>query len=258
PSKSTSCFDWTEKGKSEQDVYNAILGFKLSRNNEKCKEDFLAANEFIKFALSRIPAYRAFIKNERKIYEIFKKVYSHILGHRFFNSNYPLYDHEKTMDFVYMVDWIHGLFKHSCKPNVAIHRSPNSNKNRYILLTDVKAGEPLYIAYLKMDYTLPLETRKKFFDCSCIACKRRLFVNRIAYFDYGITLSDYDISVKNVNSERKLEKWFKAQIQEISTVSKKDSHRRQLIMLLLDYLYPNNEETVMGKYDPELITERDE
>lgn len=80
-----------------------------------------------------------------------------------------------------------------------------------------------------------------FFNCTCVACQKDLVAKRIEYFDYGITLGDLNISVKKVNSRRKLEKWFKAQLQEVLVVSKHESHSKKLLYFLMGYLFPNGE-----------------
>lgn len=45
------------------------------------------------------------------------------------------------------IDWLHGLFEHSCKPKVVVFRLPHVNRNYYMLLKDVKSGDKLDIAY---------------------------------------------------------------------------------------------------------------
>lgn len=101
-----------------------------------------------------------------------------------------------------------------------------------------------FFLFSKVDYLNMRYLRKAFMlnrcniRCTCIACKKDLVGRRIEFFDYGITLGDFNISAKNVNSGKKLEKWFKAQLQEILCVSKHESHSKQLLVLLLNYLYP--------------------
>lgn len=104
---------------------------------------------------------------------------------------------------------------------------------------------PTFFNFSKVDYFFPMGTRNTFnkskfcFDCKCIACKTDLVARRIKCFDYAITLGDLNISVKNVNSKKKLEKWFKAQLQEVLSVAKHEGQTGKLLILILDYLYPN-------------------
>lgn len=101
------------------------------------------------------------------------------------------------------------------------------------------------LIFSKIDYLYPFHIRRSFmrdtwhFDCTCIACRKMLFAKRIECFDFAITLSDFNISLKKVTSQRKLEKWFKAQLREVISVSKHESHSKRLLLLVLDYLFPN-------------------
>ncbi|KAL5292353.1 hypothetical protein ACFFRR_011261 [Megaselia abdita] len=170
------------------------------------------------------------------------KIDNHLID----SSNLPLVERLWTKDHgaVANLDWLHGLFKHSCKPNVVVFRPPHLNENYYLLLTNVKSGEELSIAYQNMDYfvTAPRSSYISHsfkFDCTCIACVRDIKAKEIDYFDYGVTLGDLNVSIKNASSRRKLAKWFKSQLQEILVVSKQEDHSRQLLSYLLHYLYPN-------------------
>lgn len=77
--------------------------------------------------------------------------------------------------------------------------------------------------------------------CTCFPCQQHLVAKEFAFTDYDKILRGLNISVRNVDSQKKLEKWFKAQLQEVLGVSKHEDHSKRLLCFLLDYLYPNSD-----------------
>lgn len=143
PSKATSCFDWTDGGESLKDELTAINGFR-SINGSVKKSELSSVKEILK----SIPEYIN-IKDKKLFWKLYDKIVLRIFDNIVENSNrnvtykVPL----GNIGVIDNIDWLHGLFEHSCKPNVVVFRSPHLNENYYVLLENVKAGEKLSIAY---------------------------------------------------------------------------------------------------------------
>lgn len=138
PSEPTSCFDWTDGGESMKDELAAINGFRDINENTK---------DFLSF-LTLLPEYKK-IKDKDSFWKLHKTISLKIANNMVDSSNRAVVYRVTfaNVGVVANIDWLHGLFEHSCKPNVIVFRPPHLNEHYYVLLDNVKAGEKLNIAY---------------------------------------------------------------------------------------------------------------
>lgn len=152
----SSCFDWTHRGVSLEDKAKSVLGFKDSKLNFDLA--FLVTKRAmgLRDALRRKPDYQRIIARLKGDGEsVFWNLYGQIFKKMQIGSFYgPAFSYLVTFkskpveEYGSFVDWLHGMFNHSCRPNVIVYRPKHINKNFYVLLEDVKAGQELTIAYL--------------------------------------------------------------------------------------------------------------
>lgn len=143
PSKPTSCFNWTDGGKTLKDELIAINGFRSVYGT--VRRDQLSS---VKGFLKSIPEYIN-IKDKKSFWKMYDSIVTKLFNNIVESSN-------RTVAYKIVIgntgvidniDCLHGLFEHSCKPNVVVFRPPHLNENYYILLENVKAGQNLNIAY---------------------------------------------------------------------------------------------------------------
>lgn len=153
PPAYTSCFDWTEKGATLADKAKSILGF---RDSVVSFDDaFLVTKRTIglRDMFREKQEYKDLVDSpdkERKLWDLYGKIYRKMGSGSFFNNMTEVMQTESRniLDYTTNVDWLHGLLKHSCLANVMVFRPKHSNKNFYILMDDVKAGQELNISYM--------------------------------------------------------------------------------------------------------------
>ncbi|KAL5275704.1 hypothetical protein ACFFRR_001510 [Megaselia abdita] len=111
---------------------------------------------------------RSYENGSNLVQELYKRLYS-VIKYRFLKFS-------STKE----VDYLFGLFRHNCKPNVIIERGP-SDGIFYIAINDIKEGDELNVAMGNYSYeSHNRQNRKKalynkfVFTCDCKACKRNL------------------------------------------------------------------------------------
>lgn len=148
-----SSFDSMTKDKALKNLAKVIFefkdsdidfdeAFKLAKRCVGLRDMFRPKKEY-KNLISR------FDDGEKVFWNMFGRIHKKVVTGSFcynyieFMQNIP----GKFIDYGSHVDWFHGMFQHSCLPNVLVYRPKHTNKNFYVLLENVKAGDQLTISY---------------------------------------------------------------------------------------------------------------
>lgn len=150
----TSCFDWKDKGASLSDQAKSIMGFRDSI--VRFDDAFLLTKRALglRDMIRRNKDYKNFVGQikggEEAFWDLYGQIYKKMSSGSFYNNYCEAMRNESDNIQHYQIylDWLHGMFKHSCFSNVMVFSPNHSNKNYYILIDDVKAGEELTIGYL--------------------------------------------------------------------------------------------------------------
>lgn len=154
PQPYTSCFDWTDKGTTLSDKIKSVLGF---RDRVVTFDDAFLLTKRMMGAHDIIrekPEYKDVVDNikdgSKKLWDLYGRIYRKMGSGSFLNNMTDVMHRQSknALDFTTNVDWLHGLIKHSCAANVMVYRPKHANKNFYVLLDDIKAGQELTIGYM--------------------------------------------------------------------------------------------------------------
>ncbi|KAL5291147.1 hypothetical protein ACFFRR_010513 [Megaselia abdita] len=185
----TSCFDWTDGGQTLNDRAKCLLGSKQSLITFEIAFRLTKRTLGLRDVLRTKTEYKELISryggDETIFWDLYGKIYRKVKIGSFYNDFRKIVQTEKTKDlteYASYVDTLHGIFNHSCRPNVFVFRPKHVNKNFYIIGEDVKAGQELTISYLKVDDSTGKKVRIEIlnirfgFKCKCIGCTQLIFL----------------------------------------------------------------------------------
>lgn len=138
--KNFTCFDWKHGDeKNDMMILKTILNMKQA--NLTFKQMFTLVSYYMTLLdrnkhNERFQAFiRKFDNGEKGLFDMFCKSYL-VIKRNYFVTDYTTH-----------IDWLHGLFQRSCKPNVLVVHDSKVGTNNYLVLDDIAAGDKLTIAY---------------------------------------------------------------------------------------------------------------